>query len=88
MCLKQSPIRQIAVNAGVDDGVVVNEVLKNIDKIIGYNALEGTYENMFESGIIDPTKVTRCALENAGSVAASILTTDVIITDIPEQKIQ
>jgi chaperonin GroEL len=84
----ESPIRQIAVNAGVDDGVVLNEVLKNIDKNIGYNALEGTYENMFESGIIDPTKVTRCALENAGSVAASILTTDVIITDIPEQKIQ
>ena len=82
----ESPIRQIAKNAGVDDGVVFNEILNNIHKNIGYNALDDTYQNMFESGIIDPTKVTRCALENAGSVAASILTTDVIVADIPEHK--
>ena len=80
----ESPLRQIAKNAGVDDGVVLNNVISNINKNIGYNALTDTYENMFESGIIDPTKVARCALENAGSVAASILTTDVIVTDIPE----
>lgn len=80
----ESPLRQIAKNAGVDDGVVLNNVMLNLDKNTGYNALTDTYENMFESGIIDPTKVARCALENAGSVAASILTTDVIVTDIPE----
>ena len=80
----ESPLRQIAKNAGVDDGVVLNNVMLNLDKNTGYNALTDTYENMFESGIIDPTKVARCALENAGSVAASILTTDVIVTDISE----
>ena len=80
----ESPLRQIAKNAGVDDGVVLNNVISNINQNIGYNALTNTYENMFESGIIDPTKVARCALENAGSVASSILTTDVIVTDIPD----
>ena len=82
----QSPIRQIARNAGVDDGVVVNTVKSKLSENIGYNALTNTYENMFDSGIIDPTKVTRCALENACSVASSILTTEVIVANDLESK--
>ena len=81
----QSPLRQIAKNCEVDDGVVVLNVQSKISENIGFNALKGTYENMFEAGIIDPTKVTRCAILNAGSVASTILTSDVIVADI-EQK--
>ena len=81
----ETPIRQIAINAGVDAGVVVDKV-KNSETNFGYDALNDRYVDMFECGIIDPTKVTRCALENAGSVAASILTTEVLVADIPEKK--
>ena len=81
----ESPIRQIAKNAGVDDGVIVQKIKDSKNKNIGYNALTNEFVDMFECGIIDPTKVTRSALENAGSVASSILTTEVIVTDIPEQ---
>ena len=80
----EAPLRQIAKNSGQDDGVVTNKVKKLIKNNIGYNALTNEYVNMFESGIIDPTKVTRCAIENAGSVAASILTTEVLVTDVPQ----
>ena len=76
-----SPLRQIAENSGADSGVVASKVLENIENNIGFNASNGTYVNMLEAGIIDPTKVTRCALENAGSVASSILTTEVIIAE-------
>jgi len=82
----ESPIRQIAKNSGEDDGVIVNNVLNVLDENIGYNALTNEYVNMFENGIIDPTKVTRCALQNAGSVASSILTTEVLVADIPDIK--
>ena len=74
------PLKQIAENSGADGGVVATKVYES-SKNIGFNASNGTFVNMIESGIIDPTKVTRCALENAGSVASSILTTEVIITD-------
>ena len=80
----EAPLRQIAKNAGVDDGVVVQKVKDNIAKNIGYNALTNEYVDMFKNGIIDPTKVTRCAIENAGSVASSVLTTEVIVADITE----
>ncbi len=76
-----APLKQLAKNSGADPGVVINEVVKNLDKNIGYNALKNTYENLFETGIIDPTKVTRCAIEYAGSIAATILTTDVLISE-------
>lgn len=79
----EAPLRQISKNSGADDGVVLCEVIKNIAKNIGYNALTNEYVNLFDAGIIDPTKVTRCALEYAGSVASTILTTDVIIADLP-----
>ncbi len=82
----EAPIRQIAKNAGVDDGVIVQKIKESQNKNIGYNALTNEYVDMFEKGIIDPTKVTRSALENAGSVASSILTTEVLVTDIPEVK--
>ncbi len=80
----ESPIRQIAKNAGVDDGVIVQKIKENQNKNIGYNALTNEFVDMFECGIIDPTKVTRSALENAGSIAGSILTTEILVTDIPE----
>lgn len=79
----EAPLRQIAKNAGVDDGVVVHNVKEHLSKNIGYNALTGEYVEMFKNGIIDPTKVTRSAIKNAGSVASSVLTTEVIVADIP-----
>ncbi len=82
----EQPIRQIAKNSGEDDGVIVNNVKLKLSENIGYNAYNGQFENMFDSGIIDPTKVTRCAIENACSVASSILTTEVLIVDKPETK--
>ena len=73
------PVRQIAKNAGVDDGVVVREILKNDSDSYGYNALNDTFCDMFEAGIIDPLKVTRTALECAGSVASTLLTTECVV---------
>lgn len=80
----EEPVKQIAANAGVDGGVVVNTILNSgKGPNFGYNALTGEYCDMMESGIIDPTKVTRSALQNAASVAATLLTTEVLVTDIP-----
>lgn len=81
----ESPIRQIAQNAGKDGAVVVEEVRKK-EKGVGYNAAKDVYEDMIKAGIIDPLKVTRSALQNAASVAAMVLTTEVAITDIPESE--
>ena len=81
----ESPLRQIARNCGKDDGVIVNNV-KQMPENFGYNALDDVYVNMFENGIIDPTKVTRCAIENAGSVASSILTTEILVADMVDDK--
>lgn len=75
----ETPIRQIAKNAGVDDGVVVKEILSNDDLNYGYDALNDEYCDMFEKGIIDPVKVTRTALESAGSVASTLLTTECVV---------
>ena len=80
----EEPVKQIAANAGVDGGVVVNTILTSgKGSNFGYNALTGEYCDMMEAGIIDPTKVTRSALQNAASVAATLLTTEVLVTDIP-----
>ncbi len=81
-----APIKMITYNAGIDSGVVIDKILANTSNTFGFNALTGKYVDMLEDGIIDPTKVTRSALENASSVAATLLTTEVIVTDIPEQK--
>lgn len=75
----EAPIRQIAKNAGVDDGVVVQTILKNKDESFGYDALADEFCNMFERGIIDPLKVTRTALETAASVASTLLTTECVV---------
>lgn len=80
----EEPLRQIAKNAGLDGAVILNEVLKANDKNYGFNALTNEYTDMVKSGIIDPTKVTRSALENAASVASVFLTTESIVADIPK----
>ena len=81
----EAPIRQIAKNAGVDDGVVVKEILNNDDINFGYDALQNVYCDMFEKGIIDPLKVTRTALESAGSVASTLLTTECVVVQDKEK---
>ncbi|MCR5614033.1 chaperonin GroEL [Treponema sp.] len=81
----EEPIRQIADNAGVD-GAVVADRAKKEKKGVGYNAYTGEWVNMMEAGIIDPAKVTCSALMNAASIAATMLTTECAITDIPEPK--
>ncbi len=81
----EEPIRLIAENAGVEGSIVVEKV-KNDKATNGYNAGTGEYVDMIESGVIDPTKVTRCALQNASSVAGLMLTTEVTVTDLPEEK--
>ena len=80
----EEPIRQIALNAGIDGSVIVDHI-KNAKKPgYGYDALKGEYVDMVERGIIDPTKVTRSALQNAASIAAMVLTTESLVADIPE----
>jgi len=81
----EMPLRKIAENAGQDGGVIVQRV-KEGKGDFGYNALTNRFENLYKSGIIDPTKVVRCALENAVSAAGMLLTTEVVITDKPEKK--
>ena len=80
----EEPLRQIVANAGNEGSVVVSKV-KEGKADYGYNAKKEEFENMFEAGIIDPTKVTRVALENAASVAGMLLTTECVLADIPEE---
>ena len=79
----EEPVRQIAKNAGVDGSVVVDKILTQNTPNYGFDALKNVYADMVESGIIDPTKVTRSVLQNAASVASTLLTTESIVTDIP-----
>jgi chaperonin GroEL len=81
----EEPMRRIAVNAGQEGSVIVEEVKRRADKSEGYDALRGEYCNMVERGIIDPLKVTRSALENAASAATMILTTETLVTEIPDK---
>ena len=81
----EEPVRQIAANAGIEGSVIV-ETLKKSDKVgYGFDALKGEYCDMVERGILDPTKVTRSALQNAASVAAMVLTTESLVADLPEK---
>ncbi len=80
----EEPIRQIATNAGVDGGVVVNTIVKARKENYGYDAAKDVYCDMVKTGILDPTKVTRSALQNAASVASTLLTTEVLVTPIKE----
>ncbi|BAM46501.1 chaperonin GroEL [Amphibacillus xylanus] len=81
----EEPVRQIATNAGLE-GSIVAERLKGEEIGVGFNAATGEWVNMIEAGIVDPTKVTRSALQNAASVAAMFLTTEAVVADIPEDK--
>ncbi len=81
----ESPLRTIAENAGQEGSVIVNKV-RDGKKDFGYNANDNTFANFFEVGIIDPTKVTRLALENAASIAGMLLTTEAVVSDIAEEK--
>ena len=80
----EAPIRQLADNAGVDGGVVVSNIVNAKKANYGYDAAKDEYCDMVKSGILDPTKVTRSALQNAASVAATLLTTEALVTDIKE----
>lgn len=79
----EEPIRQIAANAGIEGSIIVEKVRENESKSFGYDAYNDKFVDMIEAGILDPTKVTRSALQNAASVASMLLTTESIVTDIP-----
>jgi chaperonin GroEL len=81
----EEPLRQIVQNAGLEGAVIVNKV-KEGEAAFGYNARADRYEDLFEAGVIDPTKVTRIALENAASIAGMFLTTESVIVELPEEK--
>ncbi|RMD97232.1 MAG: chaperonin GroEL, partial [Deltaproteobacteria bacterium] len=81
----EAPMRWIATNAGAEGAIVVENVKKG-ESAYGYNAATDTYENLFEAGIIDPTKVVRCAIQNAASIASLLITTEAAVTEIPEEK--
>ena len=80
----EEPVRQIAANAGVEGSVILNNIVAKDEANYGYNALTGEYMDMMKEGIVDPTKVTRSALQNASSVAAMVLTTESLVSDIKE----
>ena len=82
----EEPLRQIVANAGEEGAVIVAKVLESKDQHFGYNALTGTFEDLVKAGVIDPTKVTRTALQNAASIAALLLTTEALVVEIPEPK--
>jgi chaperonin GroEL len=82
----EEPIRQIATNAGVEGSIVVAQVRNNESASYGYNARTDEYEDLVQAGVIDPTKVTRTALQNAASIAGLLLTTEAVVTEKPEPK--
>lgn len=81
----EAPIRQIAGNAGIDGSIVVDKVVNNKDAAFGFNALSEAYEDLIAAGVIDPAKVSRCALQNAASVASLMLTTEALIAEKPKK---
>ncbi|MDU2132712.1 MAG: TCP-1/cpn60 chaperonin family protein, partial [Finegoldia magna] len=81
----EEPVKQIAINAGIDGSVIVENV-KNKDKGIGFDAYKGEYVDMLKAGIVDPTKVTLSALQNAASVASLLLTTEAAVVSIKEDE--
>jgi chaperonin GroEL len=82
----EEPLRQIAQNAGHEGAVVVSRVREAKVAEEGFNALNEKYENLVEAGVIDPTKVVRSALQNAASIASLLLTTEALVSEIPEEK--
>jgi chaperonin GroEL len=82
----EEPIRQIVLNSGTEGAIVVSKVRENNNANYGYNAATDTYEDLVSAGVIDPTKVTRTALQNAASIASLMLTTEAMVAEIPEKK--
>jgi len=80
------PLRQIAENSGEEGAIVLGKVNDSKDNNFGYNALTGDYEDLVKAGVLDPTKVVRIALQNAGSIASLMLTTEALVAEIPEEK--
>jgi chaperonin GroEL len=81
----EAPVRQIALNAGKEPSVILNQVMQEKGNV-GYNAANDVFEDLVAAGIVDPTKVTRTALQNAASISALMLTTEAIVTEKPEEK--
>jgi len=82
----EAPLRQIAINAGVDGSIVVQNIRTQKNRNWGYNAATGEYQDLIEAGVIDPAKVTSTALQNAASVATLLLTTEALVSVVPEKK--
>jgi chaperonin GroEL len=82
----QEPLRQIVENAGEEGAVVLGKVLEAKEANFGFNAFSGQYEDLVKAGVLDPTKVVRTALQNAGSIAALMLTTEALVSELPEEK--
>jgi chaperonin GroEL len=82
----EEPLRQIVGNAGEEGAIVVGKIRESKDNNFGYNAQTGKFEDLVKAGVIDPTKVTRTALQNAASIAALMLTTEALVSDLPEDK--
>jgi chaperonin GroEL len=82
----EEPLRMIVSNAGEEGSVVIGKITESKDTNFGYNAGTGAYEDLVKAGVIDPTKVTRTALQNAASISGLLLTTEAIIAEIPEKK--
>jgi len=82
----EAPLRWIATNAGVEGSIIVQKVRESKDANFGYNAATDEYEDLVKAGVIDPTKVVRSALQNASSIASLLLTTEAMVSEIPEEK--
>jgi len=82
----EEPIRRISLNAGAEGSIIVAKVRESKDKNFGYNAATDNYEDLVKSGVIDPTKVTRTALQNAASIAGLLLTTECVVVEKKEEK--
>jgi chaperonin GroEL len=82
----EEPLRQIATNAGEEGAIVLGKVRESDNQNFGYNAQNGQFEDLVKAGVIDPTKVVRTALQNAGSIASLMLTTEALVSEIPEEK--
>jgi chaperonin GroEL len=82
----EEPLRQIVVNSGTEGAIVVEKIRENNNSNFGFNAMTDTYEDLVAAGVIDPTKVTRTALQNAASIASLMLTTEAMVAEIPEKK--
>jgi chaperonin GroEL len=82
----EEPLRQIVINSGTEGAIVVERVRENANPNFGFNAATDTYEDLVLAGVIDPTKVTRTALQNAASIASLMLTTEAMVAEIPEKK--